>query len=113
MVVRPWLAKGGRGTEKGDAFRLDPRRESPRGRKPRRARAPTRINRSGSEKGHGFFGGRKPLERRCKAVKVLQGSAGAEGRRETFYRSPGRRKALKGEAQERWGLKEASEGSAS
>jgi hypothetical protein len=30
--------------------------------------------------------------------------------RETFLRSSGRRKALKGEAQECWGLKESSKG---
>jgi len=42
--------------------------------------------------------------------EVSQGSAGAERGRETFLRSPERRKALKGEAQERWGLKEASTG---
>jgi hypothetical protein len=40
----------------------------------------------------------------------LWGSAGAERGRETFLRSSGRRKALKGEAQERWELKEALEG---
>jgi hypothetical protein len=55
-------------------------------------------------------GGRKPLERRCEAEEVLQGSAGAEGSEATQDRSPVRRKALKGEAQERWGLKEASKG---
>jgi len=42
--------------------------------------------------------------------EVSQGSAGAERGRETFLRSPGRRKALKGEAQERRELKEASTG---
>jgi hypothetical protein len=64
----------------------------------------------GSEEGHGFSGGIKPLERRCEAVEVLQGSAGAEGVRETGHRSPGRRKALKGKARERWGLREAFKG---
>jgi hypothetical protein len=64
----------------------------------------------GSEKGHGFSGGIKPLERRCEAGRVSQQSAGAEGGWETIRRSPGRRKALKGEAQERWGLKEAFKG---
>jgi hypothetical protein len=42
--------------------------------------------------------------------EVSQGSARAERGRETFLRSPGRRKALKGEAQERRELKEASTG---
>jgi hypothetical protein len=64
----------------------------------------------GSEKGYGLSGGRKPLERRCEAVVVLQGSAGAEVDGETDPRSPERRKALKGQARERWGLKEAFKG---
>jgi hypothetical protein len=71
---------------------------------------PTRIKHLGSVKGDGLIGGRKPLERRCKAEQVLQGSAGAEGSSEMSFRSPMRRKALKGEAQERGELKEASEG---
>jgi len=40
--------------------------------------APTRTNPPGGTKGHGFLGGRKPLERRGKAVRVLSESAGAE-----------------------------------
>jgi hypothetical protein len=44
---------------------------------------PTWINDSGSAKGDGFSGGRKPLKRRCKAEQVLQGSARAEGDLET------------------------------
>jgi hypothetical protein len=71
---------------------------------------PARIKRSGSAKGDGLFGGRKPLKRRCKAEQVLQESAGAEEMSETGSRSPKRRKALKGEAQERGELKEASVG---
>jgi len=71
---------------------------------------PARIKRSGGDKGDGFSDGRKPLERRCKAEQVLQGSAGAERSSETGISSSGRRKALKGEAQERGELKEASEG---
>jgi hypothetical protein len=39
---------------------------------------PARNKHSGSAKGDGFFGGRKPLKRRCKAEQVLQRSAGAE-----------------------------------
>jgi len=60
-------------------------------------------------KGDGFSGGSKPLKRRCKAVVVLQGSARTERGEETLLRSPGRNKALKSEAQERWWLKEAAE----
>jgi hypothetical protein len=48
---------------------------------PEGARAPTGSNPSGSEKGYGFHGGRKPLKRRFKAEKVLSKSAGAEGSR--------------------------------
>jgi hypothetical protein len=44
---------------------------------------PARNKHSGSAKGDGFFGGRKPLKRRCKAEQVLQRSAGAEGILET------------------------------
>jgi hypothetical protein len=47
-------------------------------RNPGEQELPARIKRSGSAKGDGLFGGRKPLERRCKAEQVLQGSAGAE-----------------------------------
>jgi hypothetical protein len=43
-----------------------------------------------------------------KPVRVFRGNARAERGRVTFLRSSGRRKALKGEAQERWELKEAS-----
>jgi len=42
--------------------------------------------------------------------EVMQGSAGTERQEETFVGSPSWRKALKGEAHERWELKEASEG---
>jgi hypothetical protein len=90
---------------------LAQRREAPeRSEVPGEQELPTRLKYSGSAKGDGFFGGRKPLERRCKAEQVLQGSAGAEQGPETGVGSPKRRKALKGEAQERGELKEASEG---
>jgi hypothetical protein len=45
---------------------------------PEGARAPTGSNPSGSEKGYGFHGGRKPLERRFEAEEVSKGSARAE-----------------------------------
>jgi hypothetical protein len=48
-------------------------------RNPREQELPARIKRSGRVEGDGLFGGAKPLERRCKAEQVLQGSAGAEG----------------------------------
>jgi hypothetical protein len=58
----------------------------------------------------GFFGGIKSLERRFKANSVLNESARTEGEFVRTFRSPKRRKALKGQAQERWELKEASKG---
>jgi hypothetical protein len=47
---------------------------------------PTRAKHLGCNKGHGFLGGIKPLERRGKVVTVLPESAGAE-RRIRFTRS--------------------------
>jgi len=66
---------------------------------------PARTNPSGGVEGHGSLGGKKSLERRCKAHWVLWQSAGTERDRETDFGLPKGRKALKGEAQERWGLK--------
>jgi hypothetical protein len=88
---------------KGSAAGEPERSESPREQEPL-----TRVNPPGGTKGDGFPGGIKPLKRRCKAEVVLRKSAGAERGEETLPRSPGRSKALKGEAHERWGLKEAS-----
>jgi hypothetical protein len=44
----------------------------------REQEVPTRAKHLGSEEGHGFLGGRKPLEHRGKVMKVLPESAGAE-----------------------------------
>jgi hypothetical protein len=62
-----------------------------------------------ARKGYSFSGGSKPLRRRCKAAEVMQGSAGAErvlGNRDSITGEEW--KALKGEAQGRWTLKDAS-----
>jgi hypothetical protein len=72
--------------------------------------APTRFKRLGEQKGVRLFRGDEAAEAPMRSREVLQGSAGAERGRETFLRSSGRRKALKGEAQERGELKEASTG---
>jgi len=72
----------------------------------REQQVPTRANHLGCNKGHGFLGGSKPLKRRGKVVRFYRK---AQERREEparVFRSPGRSKALKSEAQERWGLKE-------
>jgi hypothetical protein len=59
----------------------------------------------------GFPVGRKPLERRFEAV-MFQGKAHErKGMIERSFRSAGRINALKSEAQERWGMKNASKGS--
>jgi hypothetical protein len=72
--------------------------------------APTRTKPPGEQKGVRLFRGDEAAEAPMRGREVSQGSARAERGRETFLRSPGRRKALKGEAQERRGLKEASTG---
>lgn len=69
---------------------------------------PTRTNPLGCSEEHGFLGGSKSLEHRCKAFSVLRQSARAERNGEILFGSPKGRKALKGGAHERWGLKDAS-----
>lgn len=54
-----------------------------------------------ARKGHGFPGGRKPLERRYQAGRFGREAQERREWRETVIRSLGRRKALKREAQER------------
>jgi hypothetical protein len=82
---------------------------SPKGHKAQESKRPRPdLNRWGSRRGHGFFGGSKPLEPRHQAGKVWWEKAGAEEEKgNLFFRSPKRRKALKGEAQEWRELKEA------
>jgi len=53
-------------------------------RRPEGARAPTGFNPSGSEKGYGFYRGRKPLKRRVQAVRVWAKSARAEREKGNF-----------------------------
>lgn len=85
------------------------RRENPRGRNTQESNlAPTRAKHSGSDEGHGWFGGRKPLRRRCEAVWSRREARERREDRETGLRSSGWSKALKGEARERWRLKNAS-----
>lgn len=72
---------------------------------------PPRINTPGSKEGHSCPGGSKPLERRCQAEKFGRKAQERKRALERVNRSPGWKKALKGEAHECWGLKEASEGS--
>jgi len=76
----------------------------------REQEVPTQTNHLGSKKGHGFLGGKKPSKRRGKVVRFFQEAQGRRQRLGRVFGSPGRRKSLKSEAQERWGLKEAPQG---
>jgi hypothetical protein len=51
---------------------------------------------------------KKSSERRSKAGKVLEKSAGAKGEKGNLFFDSQVEEALKGETQERWELKEAS-----
>lgn len=108
MTLR--CSKSERGRKGGRrSFLRDRWRESPQGEKdPGEQTVPTRINRPGSEEEYGFFC--ESLKRRLKAEVVLRESAGAARGVETLLESQERSKALKGEAQERWELREASKG---
>lgn len=72
IAARRSARKGERGKRKGEeAFFLDRRRESLGGEKSSGEQTvPTRINRSGSRKGHGFSEGIKSLKRRYEAEEV-------------------------------------------
>jgi len=73
--------------------------------------SPTRRKKSGCESGERLSGWDQAAEASARGLlRVSRESAGAERGRVTFFRSSGRSKALKGEAQERWELKEASQG---
>ena len=69
--------------------------------------APPRPKPSGSNRGYSSSGGSKPLKRRYKAVKSCRKAQERKDPEETPARSLDGKKALKGEAQERWGLKKA------
>jgi hypothetical protein len=69
-----------------------------------------RINTPGREKGDGFPGGIKPLKRQCEAERFCGKAQERKGRRKRRPDHPGGEKALKGEAHERWRLKEISKG---
>jgi hypothetical protein len=51
---------------------------------PEEQKVPTRINRSGSKKGHGFSGGMKPLKRRYEAGRFREEAQERRGERERF-----------------------------
>lgn len=54
--------------------------------------------------------GIKPLKRRCEVERSYKKAQEWKEEGETFLRPSERSKALKGEAQERWKLRDASEG---
>jgi len=88
--ARPWFG-GGRARE---AKKLK-----------RAVRPRFELNTRIRNKGHGWFGGRKPSRRRCKAEGFYGKARGRKGKWEITCRPTDRRKALKSAAQERWGLK--------
>jgi len=106
------LASKSEGGRKGRETRsLARRRECPRDRKAQEsksARLPTK-HREGA-KGYGWLGGIKPSRRRYKATRFCRKARGRREERESALRSSSRRKALKGEAHERWELKDAPKG---
>jgi len=57
----------------------------------------------------GFLDGIKPLKRRCEVERSYKKAQEWREEAVTLLRPSGRRKALKGEAQERWRLRDASE----
>jgi len=57
----------------------------------------------------GFLGGIKPLKRRCEVERSYKKAQEWREEEVTLLRPSGRSKALKGEAQERWRLRDASE----
>jgi hypothetical protein len=110
-AARPFGGKNGRGEIRGERPRLRFfGRESPKGREAQESTRPRPgVNIQGSRRGHGFLGGIKPPELHRQAGKVWRERAGAEGEEgKPSSRSPGRMKALKGEAHGRRELKEAS-----
>jgi hypothetical protein len=111
LVVRPGDAKSERGEGCRESMPRSWEEGAPkRSKRPRRARAPTRANPSGAKRGTAFTMG---ASRWGADGRRKESSGKARGRRgswETEDRSSWRRKALKGEAQERWELKEAPEG---
>jgi hypothetical protein len=85
------------------------RRESLRGQKAQESRRARLWTNTPEGREHGFPSGRKPLERRVEAGRFLRKAPERKLEIERSKRSLGRRKALKGKAQERWRLKETSE----
>lgn len=97
---------------RGDASRRGSSERAPeRWISPREHTSPTRRKKSGCEQGERLSGWDQAAVASARGPsRVLRENARAERGRVTFFRSPGRRKALKGEAHERWELKEAPQG---
>jgi hypothetical protein len=77
---------------------------------PREQAVPTWVNNLGEHRGTRLRWGDQAAGAPAQGREVVRGSAGAEEAKETSFRSLTRRKALEGESQERWGLKEALKG---
>jgi len=102
---RKGRAGGGDALRSGRAEGEPERSESPGEHAP-----PSRTNPPGGNQGDGFSGGGKPLKRRCKAVRFRRKAQERKEERKLHLDHPRGEKALKGEAHERWRLKEASKG---
>jgi hypothetical protein len=111
LVVRPAEAKGERGqgcreSMPGSWEEGEPKRSG----RPRRAAAPTRVKSLGAKRGTAFTMGASRWGADGRREKSSGKARERRGSGETGVRSSWRRKALEGEAQERWELKEAPAG---
>jgi len=105
------MGKSERGKQRGRRSLFHIRgRESLQGQKAQESKRSRPWLNTGGRKGARLFGWEETVGAPGQGRWVLPGSAGAEEGLGRVSRSPGRRKALKSEAQERWGLKEASKG---
>lgn len=76
------------------------RREIPKGGQAQESNGPRPdVKNRVASKGNGFPDGMNPLKRRCEALTGFTRKRKSGWGRETFRRSSGRRKALKGKAQ--------------
>jgi len=76
----------------------------------RRASVPPRAKDSGLKRGTAFRVGASRWSAGARPLGFCRKAQERKEESERIFRSPGRSKALKSEAHERWGLKEAPEG---
>jgi hypothetical protein len=87
-------------------------RESPRGQKAQESMRPRPdLNRWGSRRGHGFFGGTKPLELRSQAGQVWEQRARAEESEETHFSITEEEQSSEGRSPRAWEAERGFHGS--